>query len=269
MNDLVKIGKVLNIDHHIPKGYENIVYVNPRLHNKHAYIPVSYLCHKIYTKFSDDMMWIAGIGVLGDHAVKNCLDLFQNIKRNYPELIGKAELIDEKLYENSLIGKLVRMVDSGRIVIGARGSLKTVEILINAKTFHDVLENKQLKKWNEISEKEFDRIIADFWKNRKILNNVMFYEIKSKYQFKSAVAGYLQQSFDDKILAVGQKEGIMLDVSLRRGMKVDTDLAELAMMVVGSIPGSSGGGHEAASAVRIPFNKKSRLLELLSSQKKA
>ena len=266
MDELAKIGYVLNIDHHMPKAYTGIVYVNPRLSDKHAYIPATYLCYKIYEKFfnADEIQWIAGIGNLGDHAVTNCRDLFEKIKSDMPELIGDAELVDEALFDNSVLGKLTKMIDSARVVVGSKGSMKAVQVLLGAKKYSNVLENVQLKRWNKVSEAEFKRILADFWKTKRAMNGVVFYQIRSKYNFKSALAGYLQQFFEDKILAIGQKEGRMLDISLRRGTSVDTDLAELAIRIVADIPGSRGGGHEAASAVRMPAGKVSKLLEILN-----
>ncbi|TAL47885.1 DHH family phosphoesterase [archaeon] len=266
MDKLKKIGGVLNIDHHNVKPYAGITYVNPRIADAHAYIPVSYLCYRIYAEFldADDISWIAGIGTLGDHGVTNCLDLFKKVNERYPELIGGKELVDEKLYDGSIIGKLASVVDSARVAVGPKGSMKAVKVLIDAKSYNDVTGNKQLKNWYTQTRLEFRRIVEDFWKNKTERDDIVFYVITSKYNFKSALSGYLQQSFANKIIMIGHKDGDVLDISFRRGAKVNTDLSQLAAKVVKSIPNSTGGGHEAASAVRVPIGKVGELLKILS-----
>jgi len=245
--------KVLSIDHHGPFEYEKIIYSNPRLFKKDIYLPASYICYKIYEHYykSDEVSWVAGIGVLGDHGVTQCLDLFEKIKKNYPELVDDIEFIDEKLFDYSLIGKLTKIFDSARVVEGRYGAEVGAKVLTKNFSNKDP-DVKKLLAWHEITNKEFKRLVSLFYKKREgVGKNILFFMFNSKLSIKSSIAGYLPQFFGDKILIVGQKEKGMYDFSFRRGPKVKTNLRDVVKKSIQDIPNATGGGHEAASAARI------------------
>lgn len=261
----------LVIDHHEPIKVPGIVYCNPRNYDKKIYMPVSYIAYKIYEKFGDasDVAWIAGIGVLSDHAVSIAADLFEKIKDAEPKLLGQTILKEEDLFSYSILGTLAKIFDSARVVEGRIGSTLAAMVLSRAKSYDEIInprnrDAEKLMNWSETVRKEFKRLVADFNKKRKLIKrNIIFYEIPSKLFIKSSLSGYLVQFYGDKILVVAQKIGSELDVSFRRGEDVKTDLSRLAKKAVGGIPGAEGGGHEAASGARIPVKYISRFLKQL------
>lgn len=259
------------IDHHQPLSLTNITYCNPRNFEKKIYMPVSYIVYKIYQKFGDasEVAWIAGIGVLSDHAVSIARDLFDEIKKFSPKLIGNTALKEESLFSYSLIGTLAKIFDSARIVSGRIGSVLAARALLNSSSYEDIMKSgnsdaAKLIMWSDIVRHEFKRLVADFNKKKKtVKKNIIYYEIPSKYFIKSSLSGYLVQFYKDKILVLTQKSRNNLYVSFRRGEKVKTDLNKLAKKAVKGIPDSEGGGHEAASGAKIPVKYISKFLKQL------
>jgi single-stranded DNA-specific DHH superfamily exonuclease len=270
ITNMRNFSRVMIIDHHVPKGYAKITYVNPRIFDRDIYWPATYVCYKIYEKFSSpkDIAWIAGIGTLGDMGMKNCLDLFEKIKREYKELVDDFEPNDDLLIEKSLLGKLTQMVDSGMIVNDIKGSVFSLKVLIGVKKYKDAINNKTLEKYYKIVVDEFKQTERDFVKNQKIMDGLVVYEIKSKMKLKSAFSNYLARKFDDKIIVVYQKEAQSYNISLRNGKNVKTDLDSLAKDAVIGIEDGDGGGHPSAAGIRVPIRYIKNVLENLRLKRK-
>lgn len=143
-----------------------------------------------------------------------------------------------------------------------------LKCLIKSKNYKELLKNKKLIEYFNITEKEFKRAAEDFNKNKKTINNILLYEIKSKLKLKSPLATYLQRFFDDKILAIYQREDKIFNISLRKGNKLHVDLAKLARESVRGIPDSMGGGHPEAAGVRTPVKYLDKFVENLKELKK-
>lgn len=271
MTELRNISQVMIIDHHVPKGYVKITYVNPRIYDKEIYIPATYLCYKVYGDFLDprEILWIAGIGTLSDMGLKNCNDLYEQIKMEDKELVGNNENIDEILFENSLLGKLSKISDSARVVNGVEGSVIALNTLIKMENYQDVLkgkgEAKKLLEWFAVAEKEFNRLVKDFEKRKKRIKKIILYEVKSKYNMKSPLATYLAKRLTNEILVIYQKSGKYIDVSFRRGKVCIVDLNQLASNSVTNMPDSNGGGHIQAAGCRFPVKYLNKFLRNLRS----
>lgn len=263
--------KSMVIDHHQPEKIPGVLFCNPRNYDKEIYMPVSYIVYKIYEKFEDpaQVAWIAGIGVLSDHAVAIAGDLFEKIKKIEPRLLGSTKLKEEDLFSFSLIGTLAKIFDSARVVEGRVGSMLAARTLIEIKSYQEIInadkgDPAKLMTWSEIVRKEFKRLVTDFNKKRKVVkDNIIFYEIPSKLFIKSSLSGYLAQFYKDKVLIVAQKIGGTLDVSFRRGDDVKVDLNKMAKRAISGIPNSTGGGHQAASGARIPVKYIAKFLKQL------
>ncbi len=272
LTELRKTAEILIIDHHMPKGYVKISYVNPRIHDKEAYIPATYLCYKLYENYLDvkGILWIAGIGTLSDMGLKNCNDLFEAIKKGEKELIGDNENVDEKLFDNALLGKLAKIFDSGRSVDGIDGAVVALKALLKSGTYQDALSGKnaeaeKLLKFHIKSEKEFDRLVKDFEKRKKRVKNLVLYEVKSKLNMKSPLATFLSKLMKNEVLVIYQKSGKQIEVSFRRGLASKTDLAQLSARSVQGLPNSNGGGHIQAAGARFDRNYLSKFLRNLKS----
>ena len=261
----------LFIDHHQPIKLKDATYCNPRLFEREIYMPVSYIVYKLYESFGDPakVAWISGVGVLSDHGVSVSRDLFDYIKKIDPRLVGETDFREEDLFSYSVLGTVAKILDSARVAGGKEGSTLAARTLAQVKSYKSIInagseDAKRLMAWSDAVRKEFKRLVADF--NRKkhlVKGNIIFYEIPSKLQIKSSLSGYLVQFYRDKVLVLAQKRDGNFDVSFRRGDGVKTDLNKMAKKAVGGIPGSEGGGHEAASGARIPIKYLARFLKQL------
>ncbi len=258
------------IDHHGPSIYKKLAYSNPMLHDKKSYIPVTYISYRIYKTFFDpkEILWIAGIGTLADHGVRQTTDLFKEIKKYNYELVDDIEFVDEKMFDSTTLGLLSKMFDSAAVVKNIEGVRLAEKILIESGSYKDILQlkNADIKKLSSLYEtkrKEFERLVDDFHKNKKEIGMFLIYEIKSKLKLKSNLAGYIQQFYKDKIIVVYQLQKDFYEMSFRRGPDVKTDLRTVAKFSVRSIENSSAGGHEPASAARIPKKDLDKFVENL------
>jgi single-stranded DNA-specific DHH superfamily exonuclease len=263
-------AKILIIDHHVPDKYENVVYCNPRLYLENIYWPASYLCYHIYEKISGKkyFIWIGAAGVLGDHGVRDCKDLFDEMKDS--ELIRGFELNEDVLYESKL-GLIVNMIDSGRVVKGSEGATFVSNTLVKLNDYKELLEGKEgakeILEWHKTARKEFERLAKDFEKHGKLLsNNIILYELKSKLRLKSTLASALANRNKDKILVIIQDNGKHYAVSMRKGDDVNTNLHELIRMCIKNIPDAEGGGHPEAVGGKIPKKYLDVFLKNLASK---
>ena len=262
---LRNITNVLIIDHHVPKGYAKITYVNPRIFDRDSYLPVAYLCFRIYDEMlgAKNIAWIAGIGTLSDMGMKNCQDLFDRIRKESRDLVDNLDNDDELLMEKSLLGKMTKTVDSCMVVKDIPGSVFALKVLIDSKGHNDVMKNATMKKYSKAVEDEFAKLQKDFEKNKKISEGMVAYEIKSAMRLKSAFANYLERNFQDSVVVVYQKEKMEYNFSLRRGRNVSIDLDSIAKEAVRGIEGANGGGHPAAAGLRVQISQFKPIFENL------
>jgi nanoRNase/pAp phosphatase (c-di-AMP/oligoRNAs hydrolase) len=269
---LKKRTEILIVDHHAPEKYERVVYCNPRKYEVGIYLPVSYIVYKLFEKIieSKDAIWISAVGVLGDHGVESCRDLFEELKLVYPEMVNNMELKDDVLFDNSTVGLLTKIIDSGRVVAGKKGAEFVSKTLVKVKDYREILdgsieETKILLKWRDVAGKEFERLKRDFKKKSKLIGKkILFYDFSSKLRIKSTLATAIGNSHGNKIIVIGQKVGKYFDVSLRKGGNVKVDLAKLVKRAIKNMPNSIGGGHPEASGARILAKYKERFLKNLA-----
>jgi single-stranded DNA-specific DHH superfamily exonuclease len=263
---------VLVLDHHPVRPMPNVTYCNPRLFDAAAYIPVSYLAYQIYKNLIGGAdacaCWIAAAGTLGDYDISLCTDLFNELKGIHPELIGNFELSGGVLYEESLLGKIVKIIDSCRAVGGSTGVELVTRFLVAARDYRQLVdgttpEAKEMLAFFERSESEIKRMVDDFKVNARRIGRIVFYEVVSPLKLKSTLATRIQRHSDSEVIVLAQKSGGIYNISLRRGPKSKVDLNSLIGRGVSNIPNSRGGGHEAAAGGTIPAGFLDTFLENL------
>lgn len=250
----------LVIDHHTPVNMNEVVYCNPRVLDRDVYMPVSYLLYHIYKKLVGrgvDVEWIAATGTLGDYDIEHCKDLFRKLKKHHPKLLGRFKINGETLYEKSLLGKIVKIIEAARIVAGDSGAGLATRVLISSEDYNLLLdgttsETKQLLSFFEKSEDELKRLGDDFKSNCRRFGKILFYEVVSPLGLKSTLATRVQKHYDAEVIVVVQKRGDVYKIGLRRGKKSTINLSSLIKSMISEIPNSSSGGHPQAAAGTIP-----------------
>ncbi len=235
---LASLSDVLILDHHQLKKNmtsSNVVHYNPRMDDPRVYQSTSYIAYKICSMIKDmkDSLWVAAVGMVADYDLTCSQDVVEEIRKKFD--------IQGKLYD-SWIGRIADMIEAAR-------STKTytceqmLEIIFSSKSEEEVLKNHAfLEAYKEV-QNEIMVVLTDAETNSEIMDRIMFYNIKSKYNLSSFISTRLSEIYENRLIVVYQKAGSRIKVSARcqKGMNVGK-IMENATEGIGS-----GGGHEAAA----------------------
>jgi len=260
--------EVLIIDHHVPKNYRQVFYVNPRLQDPDAYVPVSCICWKLYSRFFDEKetVWIGAIGTLADFGVESNKDLFKKLRKYYPKLLKGKKLSSRFLITNSLLGKLVQLIDAMRIVKGIKGVYCAIKILSQTDDYTEILRDEKIRKCKEILDKEVKRILKKLRKEKLFIGKrIVFFVFSSKFNLKSMIASISTKYYPARIIIIGQMFGKKIEFSLRRGdrLKSKVNLTAIIGALKKKLKNLEGGGHPSAAGMRISRKNLSELLSVV------
>lgn len=248
--------KISIIDHHLPEknmNSEKLIHVNP-MFNGNYYVPASCVLYKLFKLMNFDVekyIWITAMGMIGDYAIKDCAwVLEENEKLKGPK---HCELV-----------KATEMIASSITLKGAEGAEKVLKLLMKSDNFEEFKNSKELKRWNEIVQKEVKRLLNDFDRNKEFISekNIIFYEIKSKMNIASIIATATAEKYPNNLIIIRKKAGDHWKISLRY-QKGDISVGDLAKNASKGI--GSGGGHvkSAGALVNNWEEFRRRLLEMI------
>jgi len=253
------------LDHHIfdeIRPTSSILYFNPRVFEKedNKVVPVSYITYRLLNEMfpEEKVSWIAAIGVTGDHRVELCSDVFDDLKKEYPELFNLKEITQNNV-ENSIFGKFWDMIRSGRMVKKMEGARTAVLALLECKNDPDKLLNG-LTQHSSALRKFYDKVSyategflinirdkAEFHNDKKV---VIYKAKKSSISaLTSFIADKIRQKYPEWIVVVvgGESRGKDKNISIRlEQTRRDDNLASLVKKLEEKVPTVSGGGHKAA-----------------------
>lgn len=261
-NILKKLGgicDILIIDHHQVfmnmNTKINIVHYNPRMEQHDTYKSTSYCVYKICSKITDmtEWLWIAGVGMVSDYNLNDSKDVVKLLKEKYN--------LEEPLYETKL-GSMADMISSTRAT-NALSCEQMVNTFENS-TFGDFEKTKNGEKMEEsynTIKQEMASLAADADDNAEKVGNIVFYNIKSKFNLASAVSTKISEKFKNNLVLIYERKGGRVKVSARNQAKNIN--AGNAMQRAAKIVGGSGGGHEAAAGATIPADEWDKFRETL------
>jgi len=221
------------------------------------------MVYKILKKFNptENVAWIAAIGITEDHRVNVCKDIFEDVKKENPGLI-KIKEIDQENIEKSFFGDLGDMVRSGRMVKGNEGAKTAVMALMECKNRPDKLING-LTQHSLALRRFYDKLVYEtqnylrdvekegvFYKNKKVI----IYEQKRMRLrgLTSFLADKIRQKYPKWIVYVINKshESNKAKISIRLEQKNrGEDLVKIIESLKKEISGIKGGGHKSAVGV--------------------
>ena len=261
------------LDHHYfssIKERKEMPYLNPRIFEKddEKVPPTSYMTYRIVRTFlpSEKIAWIAGIGITEDHRVNICKDVFEEIKREYPDLIKGR--IEQSEIENSFFGELWDMVRVGRMVKGVEGAKIAVKALVECKDRPDRFINGlsrysfALRRFYERVISETENLLKDLKRNGEFHRRervIIYKQRKSKLRaLTSYLADKIRRRYPDWIICVVNEDytrrkakiSIRLEQSRRK-----ENLVELLEKIKKRLPDVKGGGHKSAIGVILDINK--------------
>lgn len=225
------------IDHHDPKQMTGIKYFNPRLYDKDAYIPTSYIC---FNAVQQDL-WIGAIGVAGDGLFPPFAD---EIIKKYPGLLPEDVNTADEILLKSKLGKLIKVFSF--ILNGKTTETnKCVNALTRIKTPYEILEQNTpagkfvFQRYMKFK-KKFDELMEKASKTEG--DDILVFIYTSDISFTKDIANELSYKFPDKIIIVGRKKDGWIKMSLRaKKMVIPPVLAKSLEGIDGY-----GGGHEHA-----------------------
>ncbi|OYT42070.1 MAG: hypothetical protein B6U78_02205 [Candidatus Aenigmarchaeota archaeon ex4484_224] len=247
----IKKKKVLIVDHHFPVRYpKKFVYINPRIYEKNAYIPTSCLSYVIGKEFleKNEICWLGLVGTICDKGEKNCKWIRKDCKK-----------IDEYIYV------FANVVNSCRI-FNENNSSFVAKVLAKSQNYIEILkgnkkEHLKILKWYFESQREIEKILKNFEKEKIEKNGYVFFEVKSKLFFKSTIASILAEKIKKKVLVVFQERNGKIEISLRRGKGCRKNLLKIVEKVLKKVKGS-GGGHPQAAGLKIEKINRKKLIEI-------
>lgn len=265
-NILKKLGgicDILIIDHHqIFKNMtrDNVVHYNPRMEQHDTYKSTSYCVYKICSKIIDmsDWLWIAGVGMVSDYNLNDSKDMVKLVKEKYG--------LEEPLYETRL-GRIADMISSTRATNVL--SCEQVVGIFESAVFDEFEKTKNAEKMKEsysTIKHEMASLVSDADENSEKVGNIVFYNIKSKFNLASALSTKISENFKKNLVVIYEKKGSRMKISSRNQAKNIN--AGRAMQHAAKIVGGSGGGHEAAAGATISAEHWDKFKEILIKNSK-
>jgi len=255
----LKDRKIFVLDHHPPERdltSENILHMNPRFEDEDAYLPTSYLSYKLLGSRSKQA-WKAAVGVIGDHGVKGCEDLFEDVGSEYPETIEKG--ITYNSLKESKLGLIADMIDASKAVRGLDGIRRSFEVMKDAREPNDVLDT-ELKEFYEVYRREIERAADDFRRNSEYFprTNSYLYELSSRYSIGSDLSTELSNENPDAVVIVYQIE----DYGMKISGRCQSGRVDVSKIIKGAVKDfGSGGGHPQAAGGFVESGKEELALE--------
>ncbi len=265
-NILKKLGgicDILIIDHHqVFKNMtrDNVVHYNPRMEQHDTYKSTSYCVYKICSKIIDmsDWLWIAGVGMVSDYNLNDSKDMVKLVKEKYG--------LEEPLYETRL-GRIADMISSTRATNVL--SCEQVVGIFESAVFDEFEKTKNAEKMKEsysTIKHEMASLVSDADENSEKVGNIVFYNIKSKFNLASALSTKISENFKKNLVVIYEKKGSRMKISSRNQAKNIN--AGRAMQHAAKIVGGSGGGHEAAAGATISAEHWDKFKEILIKNSK-
>lgn len=244
--------KIIVIDHH-PASMDlnmlDITHINTRFADATAYLPASYIMHKIAGKISaelaKDYSWVSLIGTIGDHGIDNCQDLVKDFSSIYGRIAST-----QKDFSQTKYGKASEYIMSAKA--SDEDGIETARIVMDRAINVDAFLSAQtLKEWHTEMQAIIGRFVQNFEKDSELNPNanIAIYTIKTDRRIESVVASIISDKFQRMTIVVCRESEDRIGCSLR-----NQRTAELGGLVKASIAGlkdARGGGHPQAAAASI------------------
>lgn len=238
---------VIWIDHHPCQERNNVIYINPRLHDEEA-VPTSYMCYSALEKEMKSDQWIAMVGCIGDWFVPDFKDEFCE---KYPLLADpKYATPPEYLFE-TMLGTLIKIF-SFNLKGNHSEAMKSIKILCRVNSPQEILEQEEQTSQAKFLYKKFEKInkhyealkkgaLQEEEKTKDDVFLVYIYE-EDKVSLTKDLSNELLYLFPHKVIVLGRKKNGEVKCSLRSTKYVLPDALANALSPVEGY----GGGHDHA-----------------------
>lgn len=245
---------ILVVDHHSFDRAPEVAFVNPRQQDSEAYIPCSKICLDIAEELgkSENLDWIAGLGVIQDFGVDSCPELFEKLDEKYGTYFPE-ELTQEELAKNCEFGRYSSVLNIKPYRDSAHFAKLAYESLMESEDLMELEAQEAYRKVYEVyleMQDEFNRLMEDYEEDREIDREkcIIFFEIESDFHITSSIATNMSTKTPDWIHLVIQK-GDIINISARcQSGRVDLGkLLQDALPEEAKEKGAEAGGHRKAA----------------------
>ncbi|MEM3154024.1 MAG: DHH family phosphoesterase [Candidatus Woesearchaeota archaeon] len=190
----------------------------------------------------NDLDWIAAAACIADIATAPWKDWLAKVFKKYKIKQNKNPFQTE-------IGQVAATISSTE-VYNSKLVPKCFDIFYRAKKPKDIL-NSPFGKYKKIIDKELDKHLKLFEKKAEKREEMLIYELTSKYRVHSPLSTILGLKYPHKTIIIINKTSPQISVSARRGDK-KTAVNNLLEKAVKGIPNSNAGGHAPAAGAGFP-----------------
>lgn len=245
---------VLVVDHHNFGRVPDVPFVNPRTEDGEAYVPCSKVCLDIAAEFdlTDELDWIAGLGVIQDFGVDSCPELFEKLDEKYGTYFPE-ELTQEELAKNCEFGRYSSVLNIKPYRDSAHFAKLAYQALMNSEDLMELEAQEEYRKVYEVyleMQDEFNKMMEDYEEDREINRDkcIIFFDIDSDFNITSSIATNMSTKTPDWIHLVIQKDD-EINISARcQSGRVDLGtLLQEALPEKAKEDGAEAGGHRKAA----------------------
>lgn len=249
--------EMLIIDHHtydrIP---EDAVFKNPRIENDDVYIPAAKVCNDIASSFDLDTDWIAGLGIIQDFGVKQCPDIFERLKDQYPRYFPD-NLTQDTLAKRCRYGTYSTVMNVKpykdtehcvEVAFDALNEAKGLKYLESTDGYHE------LETYHEAMEEECNRIQNRFEGEKDAYEDkkLVLFEFESDFHINSSIATQISLDRPEWAYIVMKRDGERINVSSRcQSGRVDLGAKLQAALPEDVGPDAEAGGHKKAAGASL------------------
>lgn len=264
----IECKDIFILDHHPPdedlSNGKDIVHMNPRFEDSEAYLPASYLVYRVVEDELGQEIWKAGVGVVGDHGVKNCKDLYKKIVELYPTMINGQE-INQDVINDSNLGTISDMIEASKVMNGLQGIKESFDIIYESELMNDVFDTKLIKyyeKYKDILEREkklFDSGALYFQNTDSYL-----YEVDTNYSINSSLSTMLADENPESAIYIYQvNNGMKISARCQSGRVNVAENLKKAFNDYGNAGGhpQAAGGYAKSGKVETVVNRLKEILE--------
>ncbi len=246
--------RVFVIDHHENKTDEELKSKATFFTSYPASEPTSYICQKIYNRKETE--WISLIGCIYDIYKPDFIYEFEKL---YPEMIDSGVDISRIRYTSDL-GKITRILS-----LALKSSNMTIqnyiELFLRVNGPCDILIENEKNAYLHNRYNFLSKIIDKNIKKATIYPKVVFLEYSGEYSLSSDIANYLFFLHPEKFIVVCYKKYESINISLR-----GEEAKSITEEIVSTLEGASGGGHEVACGLRIPYEAFGKFKRIISAR---
>jgi len=245
--------RIVIIDHHIYEknlNSKSVLHINTRFRSD-GYIPATAMVYELLTQMGKGvkpLLWIAGIGVIGDYGWEDCAELMDECRRRYPKLIGRGQdPLKSKFWDAA------EMISAAVTLNSDAGARKCLAFMQKAGSFEEFIAEPELGSWRKEVDEEFERVAKRFKKDSKEYpGGVIALEIRTSIGLNSAVATYVSERRPDSIVVVRREIGKGDNKQWKLSLRCQSGRVNLGGLTKKAVKNiGSGGGHAKAAGALV------------------